>query len=195
MVTHGARARHAPVGGEPALPRRGRSARGGALVSIVDKQHDRELLRPGQAGNELRVYEEYPSTRTSARALAPAAQGPVTGSGAGPAAVRGEHGPLGERLVVTGAVDGISYEQTVTLRDGTDRIDFRTRIVDHQAADRLVRVRFPSTCPAPCRSAKSPTPSSAAVSPCPRWTSPTRHGPSTTPPTPGSDSAGPRRYA
>jgi alpha-mannosidase len=123
-------------------------ARGGALSSVHDKLHDRELLRSGEVGNELRVYEEYPQHPDFGEGpwhLLP--KGTVTGSRDSAAAARRETGPLGQRLVVTGTVDGIAYEQTVTLWHGADRVDCRTRIVEHSAADRLLRLRFPLRLP------------------------------------------------
>ncbi|GAA2799881.1 NEW3 domain-containing protein [Kitasatospora paracochleata] len=123
-------------------------ARGGGLSAVLDRLHGRELIRPGQVGNELRVYEEYPQHPDFGEGpwhLVP--KGPVTGSGEAPAAVRREVGPLGERLVASGAVDGIRYEQTVTLWAGVDRVDFRTRVVDYAGADRLLRLRFPVDLP------------------------------------------------
>ncbi|GAA3012298.1 NEW3 domain-containing protein [Kitasatospora albolonga] len=123
-------------------------ARGGALSSLLDLRCGRELLQEGRVGNELRVYQEYPQHPDFGEGpwhLLP--KGPVVGSAAGPAAVRRETGPLGERLVVTGEVDGLAHQQTVTLWAGEDRIDFRTTVVDHRGADRLLRVRFPVELP------------------------------------------------
>ncbi|MFJ8436084.1 NEW3 domain-containing protein [Kitasatospora sp. NPDC094019] len=123
-------------------------ARGGGLRSVQDLRHGRELIRPGLVGNELRVYEEYPQHPDFGEGpwhLVP--KGPVVGSGAGPAEVRRETGPLGERLVATGTVDGFQYEQTVTLWRGLDRVDCRTRVLDHRGADRLLRLRFPVDLP------------------------------------------------
>ncbi|WP_053647282.1 NEW3 domain-containing protein [Streptomyces sp. XY431] len=123
-------------------------ARGGGLCSVQDLLHERELIRTGLVGNELRVYEEYPQHPDFGEGpwhLLP--KGPVTGSCSGPAEVRRETGPLGERLVVTGTVDGLRFEQTVTLWRGLDRVDCRTRVLDHRGADRLLRLRFPVDLP------------------------------------------------
>ncbi|MEV4612569.1 glycoside hydrolase family 38 C-terminal domain-containing protein [Kitasatospora sp. NPDC049258] len=122
--------------------------RGGGLASVRDKESGRELIRGGQVGNELRVYEEYPQHPDFGEGpwhLVP--KGPVTGASAAPAAVRRETGPLGERLVVAGTVEGIRFEQTVTLWHGVDRVDCRTRVVDFAGADRLLRLRFPVDLP------------------------------------------------
>ncbi|MFF2121822.1 NEW3 domain-containing protein [Kitasatospora sp. NPDC058184] len=122
--------------------------RGGGLCSVQDLLHDRELIQDGRIGNELRVYEEYPQHPDFGEGpwhLVPS--GPVTGSGGADAAVRRETGPLGERLVIDGTVDGVRYEQTVTLWRGLDRVDCRTRVVDYSGADRLLRLRFPVDVP------------------------------------------------
>ncbi|WP_327070421.1 NEW3 domain-containing protein [Kitasatospora sp. NBC_01302] len=122
--------------------------RGGGLSSVHDKVHGRELISPEQIGNELRMYEEYPQHPDFGEGpwhLVP--KGPVVGSRAGAAEVRRETGPLGERLVVTGTVDGLAYEQTVTLWQGVPRVDCRTRVIDHTSADRLLRLRFPLDLP------------------------------------------------
>ncbi|MDH6132051.1 alpha-mannosidase [Kitasatospora sp. MAA4] len=123
-------------------------ARGGGLSSVHDKLHGRELIRSGQVGNELRMYEEYPQHPDFGEGpwhLLP--KGPVLGSRESAGAVRREVGPLGERLVIGGTVDGLAYEQTVTLWHGADRVDCRTRVVDHAGADRLLRLRFPLDLP------------------------------------------------
>ncbi|MCK2221402.1 NEW3 domain-containing protein [Actinomadura sp. ATCC 31491] len=119
-------------------------ARGGALTSILDRVTGRELLTG--LGNELRLYHEYPTHPDMGEGpwhLIPT--GEVTGSGDGAAvAVRAEESPLGSRLVVTGQVGEVAYEQVVTLLAGSDRIEFTTRVLDHTGADRLLRVRFPA---------------------------------------------------
>ncbi|MGW3072001.1 glycoside hydrolase family 38 N-terminal domain-containing protein [Kitasatospora sp. NPDC001132] len=123
-------------------------ARGGGLTSVHDLLHQRELIQDGRIGNELRVYEEYPQHPDFGEGpwhLVPS--GPVVGSGEARASVRRETGPLGERLVIEGTVDSVRYEQTVTLWRGLDRVDCRTRVVDHSGADRLLRLRFPVDVP------------------------------------------------
>ncbi|GLZ76931.1 alpha-mannosidase [Actinorhabdospora filicis] len=117
--------------------------RGGGLSSVVEKAAKRELLREGGLGNELRVYEEYPTHPHFGEGpwhLLPA--GPVRSSGETEAVVRKEVSALGERLVVRGRVEDVDYEQTVTLLRGHDRVDLRTRVLDFTGADRLLRVRF-----------------------------------------------------
>jgi len=115
---------------------------GGTLTSLRDKRRDAELLT-GPA-NELRIYEEYDQHPTFGEGpwhLLP--NGRVVGAAGGPGRVTVQESAIGRRIVARGDVDGISYEQVVTLVDGLDRVDFATRILDHEQSDRLVRVRFP----------------------------------------------------
>ncbi|MFB4266529.1 glycoside hydrolase family 38 C-terminal domain-containing protein [Nonomuraea sp. GTA35] len=119
-------------------------ARGGVLASILDRRTGQELLTG--PGNELRLYDEYPQHPDMGEGpwhLIPT--GHVVGSAEGPAtSATAETSPLGRRLTVTGRAGEITYEQTVTLLTGSDRIDFTTRVLDHTGADRLLRVRFPA---------------------------------------------------
>lgn len=119
-------------------------ARGGALSSVVDLAAGRELL--AGLGNELRLYEEYPQHPDMGEGpwhLMPT--GRVAGSGDAPAAsARAEASQAGQRLVVTGQVGEVAYEQIVTLPAGSDRVEFTTRVLAYTGADRLLRVRFPA---------------------------------------------------
>ncbi|MDD4868517.1 MAG: NEW3 domain-containing protein, partial [Mycobacterium sp.] len=121
--------------------------RGGAVVSLV--QDGRQLIAGGRVGNELAVYEEYPSHPTQGEGpwhLLP--RGPVVCSSESPARVQAYHGRLGQRLVVRGAIGTLlRYTQTLTLWRAVARVDCRTTIDDFTGADRLVRLRWP--CPVP----------------------------------------------
>ncbi len=124
-------------------------ARGGGVVSMVEHGTGRELITDGAVGNELAVYDEYPAHPEAGEGpwhLLPT--GPLECSSAFPASVQAYRSPLGERLVITGAVGAVlSYTQTLTLWRGVDRLDCRTTIDDFTGADRLVRLRWP--CPVP----------------------------------------------
>lgn len=127
------------------------AARGGAVASLIDlsAQGGRELIAEGRVGNELAVYEEYPSHPTQGEGpwhLLP--KGPVVCSSESPARVRAFRGPLGERVVVRGRIGTLlRYTQTLTLWRGVARVDCRTTIDDFTGADQLVRLRWP--CPVP----------------------------------------------
>ena len=121
-------------------------ARGGTLSSVWDKRRDVELLTG--PGNELRVYAEYAQHPTFGEGpwhLLPT--GEMMAARASAAEVTVQRSPVGHRLVARGRVDGVTYEQVVTLVDGLDRVDFVTRVLDHEQSDRLLRVRFPVDLP------------------------------------------------
>jgi alpha-mannosidase len=119
-------------------------ARGGAVTGLVELATGRELVRSGAVANELVVYEEYPEH--PAFGLGPwniIPSGPVVGSAAVPAAsVTVESSALGQRVTVSGTVDGIDYTSRLSLLDGVDRVDIRTWVDSYEGTDRLVRVRF-----------------------------------------------------
>jgi alpha-mannosidase len=122
-------------------------ARGGGVVSLV--QDGRQLIADGRVGNELALYEEYPSHPTQGEGpwhLLP--KGPVVCSSESPARVRAYRGPLGQRLVVHGRIGGqLRYTQTLTLWNGVARLDCRTAVDEFTGEDRLLRLRWP--CPVP----------------------------------------------
>ena len=123
-------------------------ARGGAVSSLT--RNGVELIAPGQVGNELAVYDEYPAHPTENEGpwhLLP--KGPVVGSAEYPADVAlAYRSALGERLVVSGRIgDVLRYTQTITLWRGVDRVDCRTVIDEFSGSDQLLRLRWP--CPVP----------------------------------------------
>jgi alpha-mannosidase len=117
------------------------AARGGAVTEV------RTNGWTGGLGNELAVYEEYsahPEAGEGPWHLLP--KGPVVSSASTSAAVQAYRGPLGERLVVEGRIDGVlRYIQTLTLWRGVDRIDCRTVIDEFSGSDRLLQLRW--SCP------------------------------------------------
>ncbi|OBA72427.1 alpha-mannosidase [Mycobacterium sp. 1554424.7] len=122
-------------------------ARGGGIASLV--LDGRQLIAAGRVGNELALYEEYPSHPHQGEGpwhLLP--KGPVVCSSESPARVRAYRGPLGQRLVVRGRIGGqLRYTQTLTLWNGLERLDCRTAIDEFAGEDRLLRLRWP--CPVP----------------------------------------------
>ncbi|MGH3737281.1 MAG: glycoside hydrolase family 38 C-terminal domain-containing protein [Micromonosporaceae bacterium] len=123
-------------------------ARGGGLRSIVERATGRELLRDGAIGNELRLYDEYdqhPEFGEGPWHLVPT--GSVASSASSVAQVRAEKSPAGERLIVTGTVGEVTYEQRITLWRGLDRVELRTRVREFTGSDKLLRVKFPVDVP------------------------------------------------
>ncbi|GAB76968.1 Alpha-mannosidase [Austwickia chelonae] len=121
---------------------------GGALTSIVDRRTGRRMLQDGGLGAELRLYREYdahPHFGEGPWHLLPT--GNVTSSAERPAVVRVESSPAGERLIATGRVGTVDYEQTTTCWRGLDRVDFSTRVVRFEGRDQLLRVKFAGDIP------------------------------------------------
>jgi alpha-mannosidase len=122
-------------------------ARGGGVVSLV--ADGCQLIADGRVGNELAVYEEYPSHPKQSEGpwhLLP--KGPVVCSAASRARVHAFDGPLGQRLVVHGRIGALlRYTQTLTLWRDVARVECRTTIDEFSGEDRLVRLRWP--CPVP----------------------------------------------
>jgi hypothetical protein len=51
---------------------------------------------------------------------------------------------VGSRLEIEGSLPGMKgYRQTITLRDGSGRIDFKTELIDYRGKDELFNVIFP----------------------------------------------------
>ena len=123
--------------------------RGGGVRSLVELATGYELIVDGRVGNELVVYDEYPQHPLFGEGpwhLLP--KGPPTVvSAAAPARVSALTSPIGERLVVRGAVGPASYTQTITLWRGVPRVDCVTTIDEFTGADRLLRVRWPCQVP------------------------------------------------
>jgi len=118
--------------------------RGGAVVSLVDKETDKEIIAPGGAANELVEYREYPNHPIFGEGpwhLTP--DGRAFGSAEGPASVRVEASPIGQRVLVERPFQGCRLEQEISLWHGVPRVDLTTRLHDYAGQDRLFRVRFP----------------------------------------------------
>jgi alpha-mannosidase len=123
--------------------------RGGGLSSIVDLVTGRELLQPGDVGNELRVYDEYPEHpryKEGPWHLLPS--GPVMCSARAAAQdTTVEQCALGSRVTVRGVVGPVAYTQVVTLWQGVGRVELTTHVEEFSGGDQLVRVRFPCSVP------------------------------------------------
>ncbi|SFM96997.1 Glycosyl hydrolases family 38 C-terminal domain-containing protein [Streptomyces sp. cf124] len=124
-------------------------ARGGGvsgLRALTGAGGGRELLRPGDIGNELVVQEEYPRHPRFG-------EGPWHLTPTGTTAARSrdvtadidvEHSPAGSRITVRADLGLFRYTQRLTLWAGVDRLDVTTTVDGYDGADRLIRVRWPS---------------------------------------------------
>ncbi|MGI5458895.1 NEW3 domain-containing protein [Streptomyces sp. CA-249302] len=121
--------------------------RGGGVSSLrALTEGGRELLRPGDIGNELVVQEEYPRHPRFG-------EGPWHLTPTGTTAARSrdvradidvEHSPAGSRITVRADLGLFRYTQRLTLWTGVPRVDATTTIDGYDGADRLIRVRWPS---------------------------------------------------
>lgn len=122
--------------------------RGGTVTSWLDRRLGRELLPAGRTGNELLLYDEYaqhPAFGEGPWHLLPTGP-PRAGSAGSRATVRASVSPAGQRLVVAGSLDGVDYEQVLTVWTGLSRVDCSTRLAP-TGADRLLRLRWPADVP------------------------------------------------
>jgi alpha-mannosidase len=119
---------------------------GGGLTLVRERASGLDVVPPGAVGNELLVYREYPDHPRFGEGpwhLLPT--GPPSRSAGRPARVRRETSALGERLIAEGELEGFAYRQTTTLYHGLPRLELRTEIHGWDLADRLLRLRFPTS--------------------------------------------------
>ena len=121
-------------------------ARGGGVSSLRSLPDGRDLLRPGDLGNEIVVQEEYPRHPKFS-------EGPWHLTPTGTTAARSrdvaarvsvEHSPAGSRITVTCDLGLFRCTQRLTLWAGVARVDASTTVDGYDGADRLIRVRWPS---------------------------------------------------
>ncbi|WP_210569201.1 NEW3 domain-containing protein [Streptomyces sp. GESEQ-4] len=121
--------------------------RGGAVSGLrVLTEGGRELLRPGDIGNELVVQEEYPRHPRFGEGpwhLTPTGT-TAARSGDVPADILVEESAAGSRITVSADLGLFRYTQRLCLWRGVDRLDVSTTIDGYDGADRLIRVRWPS---------------------------------------------------
>lgn len=122
-------------------------AKGGAVTSVFDKKANREVIdaAKGRFGNEIAALEEE---LTKKNVIYPAWELWTTGkkrfSSEAAARVSMTRDALGSRLEIAGSMPGMKgFRQTITLRDGVRRIDFKTEFIDYRGKDELYNVIFP----------------------------------------------------
>ena len=111
------------------------------MISIYDKENDREVLRAGEVGNELRVYAEYPDQYNAWEWTEYAReQHYQTITAVTSAEVVDDGARRGIRI--TRPYMNCTIEQTVWFADHTAKIEIENRI-DWQQHSKMLRAVFP----------------------------------------------------
>ncbi len=116
--------------------------RGGAICDLVDRRDGRSVLKPGELGNELLAYDEYPTHPQLGEGpwhLLP--RGSVRSAAERPATVTTERSAVGERIVARGRLSGCDTVQQVALYGGVARVECVTRLDGFSGQDTLFRMR------------------------------------------------------
>ena len=118
-------------------------ARGGGIVSLLDKESGKEVIQPGKGalGNELVFYEEYPGKGEGRWVLYPT--GKKWYSQNYPVQGKLRQGPVSSRLILEGPFEGCRRKQEIILYEGLKRIDFLSTFIDFQGKQGLYKVHFP----------------------------------------------------
>jgi len=113
----------------------------GELVSLYDKEHDREVLAAGEVGNRFQMYEDTPGHYEAWDIAATYADHEVDISGGGTLRVD-EEGPVRASLLLEKPCAESTIRQRIALCAGLRQLVFETEIewVERQ---RLLKVAFP----------------------------------------------------
>jgi alpha-mannosidase len=121
--------------------------RGGAITSIYDKQAKREVITNSnnRFGNEIAVLEEE---LTRKNVIYPAWEMWTTGKKAFSSDTKAtltyeQNGETQTYKILGVLPNKTRYVQTITLRNGIKRIDFKTDLVDYKGYNELFTVNFP----------------------------------------------------
>jgi alpha-mannosidase len=115
---------------------------GGHLVSLYDKEHDREVLVAGQRGNEFQLFEDTPGKYDAWDIVETYKDHPVDMSAATTSVAVEETGPLRASLRMEKAFHGSKVVQRIWLAAGGRELSFET-LVDWTERQRLLKVAFP----------------------------------------------------
>ncbi|WP_026494969.1 alpha-mannosidase [Butyrivibrio sp. WCD3002] len=113
----------------------------GQFTSVFDKRQDREVLKEGAIGNELRVYEDKPRSfdNWNVDVFYTEKSWPVLDDAK---CEWIEEGPVRATLKVTKRMLDNEFVQKIHFYAGTPRIDFET-LIDWKLSQHLVKVHFP----------------------------------------------------
>lgn len=113
----------------------------GELVSLFDKEHGREVLAPGEAGNRFQLYEDMPGRYEAWDIAASYVDHPVPLGGKATLRVD-ETGPLRASLLLERSIAASTLRQRISLEAGSRMLTFETEI-DWRERRRLLKVAFP----------------------------------------------------
>jgi len=113
----------------------------GELVSLLDKEHNREVLPSGAAGNQFQMFEDTPGKYDAWDIIESYMDHPLNISGNATLRVD-ERGPVRASLRLEKRIDSSKLIQRISLCAGSRRIEFETQ-VDWVERQRLLKVAFP----------------------------------------------------
>jgi alpha-mannosidase len=111
------------------------------LVSLLDKEHKREVLVPGQVANQFQLFEDTPGKYDAWDIIESYMDHPL--NIAGNATLRvDERGPVRASFRLEKKIGGSKLVQRISLCAGSRRLEFETQ-VDWVERQRLLKVAFP----------------------------------------------------
>ncbi len=113
----------------------------GRIVSLYDKEHDRELVPEGAAANRFQMYEDTPGHYEAWDIAATYVEHEIDVSGGGRMRVD-ETGPVRASVLLEKPLAGSTLRQRISLAAGSRELVFETEI-DWVERRRLLKVAFP----------------------------------------------------
>lgn len=113
----------------------------GEIVSLWDKQYERESIVPGKAGNRFQLFEDVPGKYDAWDLIEGYREHELDISGGSTLTVD-EHGPLRASLLLTKRFRKSSLKQRISLYAGSRVVRFDT-IIDWKERQKLLKVAFP----------------------------------------------------
>jgi alpha-mannosidase len=114
---------------------------GGELVSLWDKEHNREVLAPGQVANQFQLFEDTPGKYDAWDIIESYMDHPINIAGNAKLRVD-ERGPVRASLRLEKKIGQSKLVQRISLCAGSRRLEFETQ-VDWVERQRLLKVAFP----------------------------------------------------
>ncbi len=113
----------------------------GELVSLFDKDHEREVLWNGQAGNVFEMYEDMPGKYDAWDIVETYRDHPIALDGETSLSID-ERGPLRASFLLRRRFHASTLTQRISLAADGRQLEFET-LIDWQERQRLLKVAFP----------------------------------------------------